>query len=176
LHFASSQVQLICIARHDAAEALCTQYAVDNKSGQTVKAKCNFVVYVDKPQVVLSQQHPAPFCAPAAADGPDSHEDIVRPATTHVMQLTGAVAGAMARVLFDSGAEQHNYISTAFCERIGVTLRDNKSPLSVVGIAGAAAQTVQQCTATLRMQGLASQLSFLVIDMPAAFDVILGDA
>jgi hypothetical protein len=26
------------------------------------------------------------------------------------------------------------------------------------------------------MQGLASQLSFAVIDMPAAFDVILGDA
>jgi hypothetical protein len=79
-------------------------------------------------------------------------------------------------VLFDSGAEQHNYISAAFCARTGVTLRDSKTPLSVVGIAGAAAQTAQQCTATLRMQGLASQLNFAVIDMPAAFDVILGDA
>jgi hypothetical protein len=114
-----------------------TPLFVDNKSGQTVKAKCDFVAYVDEPQVVPSQQHP--FCAPAAANGPDSHEDIVRPAITHVMQLTGAVASAMARVLFDSGAEQHNYISAAFCERIGVTLRDSKSPLSVVGIAGAAA-------------------------------------
>jgi hypothetical protein len=68
------------------------------------------VVYVDKPQVVPSQQHPAPFFARAAADGPDSHEDIVRPATTHVMQLTGAVAGAMARVLFDSEAEHEKHL------------------------------------------------------------------
>jgi hypothetical protein len=60
------------------------------------------------------------------------------------MQLTGSVAGASARVLFDSGAEQHNYISAAFCERNGVTLRDSKNPLSVVGIAGAVAQTVRQ--------------------------------
>jgi hypothetical protein len=48
--------------------------------------------------------------------------------------------------------------------------------LSVAGIAGAAAQSAQQCTTTLRMQGLATQLTFAVIDMPAAFDVILGDA
>jgi hypothetical protein len=92
------------------------------------------------------------------------------------MQLTGSIAGAPARVLFDSGAEQYNYISAAICQRAGITLRKSKQPLSVAGIAGAAAQTAQQCTATLRMQGLASQLKFAVIDMPVAFDVILGDA
>lgn len=50
------------------------------------------------------------------------------------MQLTGSVAGATARVLFDSGAEQHNYISAAFCARNGVTLRDSKNPLQLLAL------------------------------------------
>jgi hypothetical protein len=146
----------------------------DAKSGQTIKAKCDFVV---KPQTVSTEpvQVP-PSASTAAAAVADSSDDTTRPTTTHVMQLTGTTANVPARVLFDGGAEQYNYISAAFCQRAGVTLRKSKHPLTVAGITGAAAQTAQQCTVTLRMQGLASQLNFAVIDMPVAFDVILGDA
>jgi hypothetical protein len=150
-----------------------TPLFLDAKSGQTVKAKCDFVVYIDKPQTETAQ----PTAAAGVTNGHTDNEcNAERPVTTHVMQLTGSIAGAPVRVLFDSGAEQYNYISAAFCQRAGIVLRNSKRPLSVAGIAGAAAQTAQQCTVTLRMQGLASQLNFAVIDMPTAFDVILGDA
>jgi hypothetical protein len=147
-----------------------TPLFVDATSGQTVRCKCDFVVYADKPHVVSATQDRSQFCESTAHDTPDSQQDTTRPSTSHVMQLTGTVAGATANVLFDSGAEQYNYISTALCHQHGIQLRQSKSPLNIVGVAGAAAQAVQLCTATLRMQGLASQLNFVVIDMPAAFD------
>jgi hypothetical protein len=123
---------------------------------------------------VQPEQQPA--VASAATVVADDVTNVTRPTTTHTMQLTGTIGGASARVLFDSGAEQYNYISAAFCARAGIVTRCSKQPLSVAGIAGVAAQTAKQCTVTLRMQGLASQLNFVVINMPAAFDVILGDA
>lgn len=150
-----------------------TPLFTDVKTGQTMKAKCDFVVWIDPPV-----QQPATPVATAAnsSDASEGAEPDNRPTTTHTMQLLGSIASVPARVLFDTGAEQHNYISAQFCRNNGIAICKAKRPLRIAGIAGAAADTTCKCTATLRMQGLNVQLSFAVIDMPAAFDVILGDA
>lgn len=79
-----------------------TPLFVDATSGQTVRCKCDFVVYVDKPHVVSATQVRSQVCGSTAHDTPDSQQDTSRPSTTHVMQLTGTVAGATAVVLFNS--------------------------------------------------------------------------
>jgi hypothetical protein len=149
-----------------------TAIFTDVKTGQPVKAKCDFVVWIDPPKPT-----PEPATAVAAATSCETvdteHEN--RPTTTHTMQLLGAVAGTAARVLIDSGAESHHYISAQFCKAQGIAVKQRKEALAVTGVAGAAAAAQGWCTVTLRMQGLVSQLNFVVIDMPAAFDVILGD-
>jgi hypothetical protein len=145
------------------------------RTGQTVKARCDFVVWVDPPARARAAMTAA--SEPAAADAADgTHGSGAAAAATHTMQLLGVVAGAHARVLIDSGAEQHNYISARFCVQHGITLRQSKQPVAVNGVAGAAVSAQRCCTLKMRLQGLATQLNFVVIDVPQPFDVILGDA
>jgi hypothetical protein len=93
-----------------------TPLFTDTTSGQTAKAKCDFVVWIDKPQFVAEQpeQWQPSAAATAAAAVTDDTTNVIRPKTTHTMQLTGTIGGAPACVLIDSGAEPYNYSSAAF--------------------------------------------------------------
>lgn len=161
----------------------CTHYSrntalfTDAKTGKAVKARCDFVVWIDPPQPAASTAAVAAHTHGTAGDKPATQADAgCKSAASHTMQLLGAVAGAPARVLIDTGAEQHHYISARFCAAHGIKMRNNKEPISVTGVAGAAISAARCCTVKIRLQGLGDQLNFVVIDMPSPFDVILGDA
>jgi hypothetical protein len=155
-----------------------TNLFTDTSTNQPVKAKCDFVVWVDTPAPMPHTAHAATAAAasqPASSVAPEMQAEPDRPATTHTMQLLGSIQNHLARVLIDTGAEKHNYISAQFCVQHNIAVRKSKQTLNIAGIAGAVESTQSCCTATLKMQKLNTQLNFAVIDMPSAFDIILGD-
>lgn len=146
-----------------------SQIFTDVSTKQSVKAKCDFVLYIDAPKPLLSPPQPVDSGAQQAA-APS------RQTTSHVMQLFGTVAGAPAQILLDSGAESYNYISAEFCQRIGLPLRPTRHPVTVKGVQDTQGVVAGACTAVVCMQTLKVEVAFVAIDLPEAFDVILGDA
>ena len=133
-------------------------------TGLNVKCKCDFVLYIDPP---VQLQHPPP---PSDTAVPD------RPVTSHLMQQLGTIAGAPAQILLDSGAEAFNYISTAFCQRVGLALQPDKDSVTVKGVQESSGVVAGVCSAVMSLGTLKMMVKFVAIEIPAAFDVILGDA
>jgi hypothetical protein len=92
------------------------------------------------------------------------------------MQQLGSVAGAPAQILLDSGAEGYNYISTAFCRRVGLALHPSKDSVTVKGVQDSSGVVAGVCSAVLSLGTLKMLVKFVAIDLPEAFDVMLGDA
>jgi hypothetical protein len=92
------------------------------------------------------------------------------------MQQLGTIAGAPAQILLDSGAEAFNYISTAFCRRVGLALQPDKDSVTVKGVQESSGVVAGVCSAVMSLGTLKMMVKFVAIDLPAAFDVILGDA
>ena len=90
------------------------------------------------------------------------------------MQQLGIVAGAPAQLLLDSGAEGYNYISREFCQRVGLPLKPCPD-ITVETVHDTSGVVAGTCSAVLTIQGLKWQTDFVAIDLPAAFDVILGE-
>lgn len=53
---------------------------------------------------------------------------------THHAPHLSTIASAPAQILLDSGAEGYNYISTAFCRRVGLDLHSGKDFVTVKGV------------------------------------------
>jgi hypothetical protein len=143
-----------------------TNLFIDAASQKPVKCKCDFLLYVDAPKPAAKQP----------VTQPDSHTDAVqpRPVTTHAMQQLGTVAGAPVQCLMDTGAELYNYISKDFCQRVGLPLRPCPD-IAVHSIHDTSGVVAGKCTAVLIFQGVKWQTDFISMDLPAAFDVILGE-
>jgi hypothetical protein len=144
-----------------------TSLFIDASTQTPVKAKCDFLLYVDAPQSAPKTAEPVAQLD-SSTDAPHP-----RPTTSHVMQQLCVVAGAPAQLLIDTGAEKYNFISRRFCQRIGLSLRP--CTLNVTSVHDTSGVVAGQCTAVLTMQGVKWQTKFIAIDMPEAFDVILGE-
>jgi hypothetical protein len=140
-------------------------------SGKHVKCKCDFVLYVDPPKSVQPQLVAPQSSAALPVDTamPD------RPVTSHVMQQVGSVSGAPAQFLLDFGAEGYNYISTAFCRRIGLALRPPSKEVVVKGVQDSSGVVDGECTAVMSLGTLKMSVKFIAIELPEAFDVFMGD-
>lgn len=150
-----------------------TPVFVDIANNGPVKAKCDFILYVDKPVKPESTLAKPPDTSPTEPQTTVTTTD--RPTTSHVMQQLGSVAGSPAQILIDTGAEGHNYLSHNFCQRIGLKPTPVKDTISVQGVQDSTGVVHGTCTAVMTLQSLKLSIQFLVIDMPNAFDVILGD-
>jgi hypothetical protein len=152
-----------------------TPMFVDTVTNQVVKAKCDFVLYVDAPALVPVPMYTMKSAQPESTTASTcaAHQ---QSAATHVMQLVGSVAGAPARVLLDSGAETYHLMSVSFCQRIGLSIRPSRHTIQIEGIHQGVGDVCGVTTATITLGSYKVSLNFLVIHMPTAFDVILGDA
>jgi hypothetical protein len=163
---------------------LFTRYArnspifTDITTGRSVKCKCDFAMWVDAPAV----HETAKLMPVAQPDSTDTADEMPAPVpapssdTSHMMQLVGTAAGVPAHILFDSGAERYNYISADFCSRHRIAVHANKQAVTVKGVQNNEGVVHGQCTLSVVMQSLSAKLHFVIIDMPSAFDIILGDA
>jgi len=149
----------------------------DITTGSSVKCKCDFAVWIDAPSVDRTEQLVSVAeLSTAELDNVQAPLSNEPGGTSHIMQLVGTAAGIPAHILFDSGAEKYNYISADFCSRNHIAVQPNKLTVTVKGVQNNEGTVHGQCTLNVVMQSLSSKLHFVVIDMPTAFDIILGDA
>lgn len=118
---------------------------------------CDMQVWYDPPTV--------PLYVNAVADAPDSL----------TMSFPGTVDASSCRVLVDSGAKGHAFVSWAFAKEMGLHV----NPFAAVRYRVAddrTAFTHGVATLRLRLASCEFALECHVIDMLSGYDVILGDA
>ena len=107
--------------------------------------------------------------APAVDDSSGDERSLL------AMHWRCSIGGCKAHVLFDTGAEGTQYLSVAFCRQNGILITSSDQPGSVTSVDGTSVAILGTASVRLKMQRYAEKLECLVIDMPEAYDMILGN-
>lgn len=92
-----------------------------------------------------------------------------------LMQYKCLIRGAKAAVLLDTGAQGGAFLSSKFCQRNGIQVESKPEAEDIVLGNGSTARVQGTARVSLHLQKYYAKLKCTVMDMPEAFDMILGE-
>lgn len=145
----------------------------DHAKAKSVRSRCSMQVWYEPPKAPAQASLQAELCSLSIAHN-DADRALV--STRPIMQVLASISRKSARVLLDSGAADHNYLSQEFCKMHNIKLLQLQTPFTAVGVQGSG-QITHFCKVHVKMHTYSSWVDFKVIDLPkqASFHAILGD-